>query len=257
MGNMFRLILIILGCLNHLGLAAESHLSLNDVNSLSAKDFRLCAEQTVELSEGQCNDLLNLIDTLVEEPEDRLKDLFTELRASDSSVRIISFSAFLHVDSIVNLDVFRELSKHHDVSIRYLSMVYRITNDEMSAAEEMRELITSRTLSLDEKRILKTWCEACSIDVVEDSVLDIYDHIRMHCGSDDLRPKIGEQSPPFEADINGNIVKSSDFKGKPILLHFWSTTCPPCMGELDDLSSSLNPLLEDELIVVIGVSVDM
>lgn len=33
-------------------------------------------------------------------------------------------------------------------------------------------------------------------------------------------------------DTNGNTVAMADFKGRPLLLNFWATWCPPCVEEL-------------------------
>lgn len=43
------------------------------------------------------------------------------------------------------------------------------------------------------------------------------------------------KAPDFSVtDRDGNPVKLSDFKNQPIVLNFWASWCPPCLGEMYD-----------------------
>ena len=64
-----------------------------------------------------------------------------------------------------------------------------------------------------------------------------------------------EASPPqFELkDVNGRIVRLSDYRGKVILINFWATWCPPCRAEIPDLVK-LQHDYGTEGLQIIGVS---
>lgn len=46
------------------------------------------------------------------------------------------------------------------------------------------------------------------------------------------------KAPDFTVyDADGNTVKLSDYIGKPIILNFWASWCPPCKGEMPDFNA--------------------
>lgn len=51
-------------------------------------------------------------------------------------------------------------------------------------------------------------------------------------------------------DLQGQPVALSQFRGKPVLINFWATWCPPCVEELPLLDA-----LSDD-IAVVGIAVD-
>jgi peroxiredoxin len=46
----------------------------------------------------------------------------------------------------------------------------------------------------------------------------------------------GKTAPDFSlSNQQGKIFQLSQFKGRPVLLHFWATWCPPCVEEIPHL----------------------
>ncbi|MBR0598486.1 TlpA family protein disulfide reductase [Sinanaerobacter chloroacetimidivorans] len=63
-----------------------------------------------------------------------------------------------------------------------------------------------------------------------------------------------QAAPDFTVyDAQGNEVRLSDFKGKPVVLNFWASWCPPCKGEMPHF----NEVYADEKDNVVFIMVDM
>lgn len=63
-------------------------------------------------------------------------------------------------------------------------------------------------------------------------------------------------APAWELqDLDGKTVKSSDFKGKVLILDFWATWCPPCRKEIPGFID-LQKKYQASGLTVVGVSVD-
>jgi thiol-disulfide isomerase/thioredoxin len=64
---------------------------------------------------------------------------------------------------------------------------------------------------------------------------------------------VGDLAHDFTlADVEGNQVTLSDFRGKTVFVNFWATWCPPCRSEMPAIEA-LYQEYKDRDVVVIGV----
>ncbi len=71
-----------------------------------------------------------------------------------------------------------------------------------------------------------------------------------------VEPRTVKQAPDFALQtLDGQTVKLSDFKGKPVLLNFWATWCEACKREFPAMQRLYSQLRSDGL-EIIAVSVD-
>lgn len=62
-------------------------------------------------------------------------------------------------------------------------------------------------------------------------------------------------APDFTVyDRNGNKVKLSDFAGKPVVLNFWASWCPPCRSEMPDFDKVYAEVKSDVVFMMVDLS---
>ncbi len=74
------------------------------------------------------------------------------------------------------------------------------------------------------------------------------------CNSGSHPPRIGSPAPDFALTDSQKTVKLSDFHGKPVMVNFWASWCPPCLAEMPSLVQ-LQKQLGDK-VTIIAVSED-
>jgi cytochrome c biogenesis protein CcmG/thiol:disulfide interchange protein DsbE len=74
------------------------------------------------------------------------------------------------------------------------------------------------------------------------------------CNSGSHPPRIGSPAPDFTVTDSHQAVTLSQLRGKPVLLNFWATWCPPCIEEMPSLLA-LHKELGDQ-VIILAVSED-
>jgi peroxiredoxin len=75
-----------------------------------------------------------------------------------------------------------------------------------------------------------------------------------------LHPNYADQNrraPDFELpNLDGKKVSLRDYRGKVVILNFWSKTCPPCLDEMPSLAQLGHQLGQRDDIVLVTISTD-
>ncbi len=60
----------------------------------------------------------------------------------------------------------------------------------------------------------------------------------------------GQVAPDFSLEtLTGETLRLSDFRGRPVLLNFWSSRCPPCRTEMPELRQ-VQEALGDRVVIL-------
>ncbi|MCH2108636.1 MAG: TlpA family protein disulfide reductase [Polyangiaceae bacterium] len=75
-----------------------------------------------------------------------------------------------------------------------------------------------------------------------------------------LKPHYVDQvrrAPEFELpNLRGQLVELSDYRGKTLILNFWSKTCPPCLEEMPSLAQLAHTLAGRTDIALLTITSD-
>ncbi len=78
---------------------------------------------------------------------------------------------------------------------------------------------------------------------------------RLQAAGSGPAPRFNAEAPDFTlTDLNGKEVKLSDLKGRPVMLNFWATWCPPCRAEIPILNKMYKDTHAGENYEILGVA---
>lgn len=68
-------------------------------------------------------------------------------------------------------------------------------------------------------------------------------------------PRLDQEAPDFRVRLlDGEYVRLSDYRGRPVWINFWATWCPPCRAETPDIQEMYEKY-SDEGLVVLAMSI--
>jgi peroxiredoxin len=57
-------------------------------------------------------------------------------------------------------------------------------------------------------------------------------------------------------DLDGNIHRLQDYRGKPVIINFWASWCPPCRKELPSMNRAWKKIKGEVAMIAINVGED-
>lgn len=66
---------------------------------------------------------------------------------------------------------------------------------------------------------------------------------------------LGETAPDFELEtLEGETAKLSDYRGKKVILNFWTTWCPPCRAEMPHMQDYYDQKAKKDNVEILAVN---
>lgn len=131
---------------------------------------------------------------------------------------------------------------------------YSLTLEDMRAYSEASLLINKNRQRItadarnesDSQNLLNSWFQS----LVDSSKVD-----RFKAPGSGPAPRVGAEAPDFTLkDLSGNEVKLSSLRGKPVMVNFWATWCPPCREEIPVITKMYQETAGGDRYQILGVA---
>lgn len=192
----------------------------------------------------------------LQDPNPRIENAIKDLRDDNDTLTLENVAIILVPGDQSALDVAKQLLEHDNLGVRFaanLTIAASATND-LTAAQALHRLAHDKSLQLADRQLICTWCSGVGIRP-DDTAEQIQQHFAS-VASEEVKFKPGDNAPEFEIESEkGTKISSRELRGKTIVLHFWATSCGPCMGQMPEHIKSLSKLDQSQ-VEILFVSLD-
>jgi peroxiredoxin len=185
-----------------------------------------------------------------------IREVKKTIESSNGKLRLMDLAGVASLEKKEIKWFYDLLATNRDPVVRVFGLMPKVmVLKEKAAATNLYELARSE-ISETERWQVENILHGIGIDPYKDKPEDIFEFLSAM--RERTHPPVGTVAKDFETfTLQGKKVKLSDFAGKPVLLHFWSTTCGPCIAEFPELQQELKMFkAADPELVVLGVSLD-
>jgi cytochrome c biogenesis protein CcmG/thiol:disulfide interchange protein DsbE len=216
---------------------------------------RIFAREVI-LSSEQIREMINALDQFAPINRDSFSELKKKVQDPSAKLTIIDVAGVASLEKKEMAWFYELLATNKDPVVRFFGLIPKVmVLKDRAAATNLYQLPRSG-LPPSKQWLVENCLHAIGIDPYGDSPAEIFEFLSTT--RDEVHPPVGSVAKEFHTKtLDGRNVRLSSFAGKPVLLHFWSTTCGPCIAELPELEKQLKRFktVHPEL-VVLGVSLD-
>ncbi|MEQ1828430.1 MAG: M56 family metallopeptidase [Pirellula sp.] len=227
-----------------------------DVDLLSQEQFmKSMQERMVSITPTMRKAMLDYSEG-VQNPNPQLENTIKALRDGKDTLTLENVASVFGLGDQSALEVAKQLGEHDDPAVRFASNLTIATSatDDLTAAQTLHKLAHDKTLQLADRQLICTWCNGVGIRP-DDTAEQIQQHFA-NVTSDEVKFKPGDNAPEFEFECEtGTKISSKELRGRTIVIHFWATSCGPCMGQMPEHIKSLSKLDQSQ-VEVLFVSLD-